>query len=100
MKILIGEIDGRAGDREGEQRGDHRHRSPLRSGFGAAAATDAPATVAQKKYGSELPEQRHPRERQVRQSCGERDQFVEDGRLELDGEEFGIVWKKRCIEIS
>ena len=60
MQVLIGEIDGRAGDREREQGRDHHDGGPLRGRFCEAAAGDAPASVEDEEDPGELPEQDIP----------------------------------------
>ena len=91
VKVLIGEVDGDARQGQSEQGGDGDDRGPMRLRLREAAATDSPATVEHEEDGGELPEQDGPSQRQMSEADRPGDEFVEDGGLELQAEEFRVV---------
>ena len=100
MKVLIGKGHGNAGHRKGEQHGDRGDCGPLRLKLREAAATDPPTTVEKQENGGELPEQYRPRQRQMAEADGIRDELIEDGDLKLEPEKFCIVRKQGGIQIA
>ena len=100
MKVLVGERDADARHRKRKQDRNSGHGGPLRLRLGEAATSDPPATVEEEEDGGELPEQDRPRQRQMAKADRAGDEFVEDGGLKLQAEEFRVVRKQGRVQIA
>jgi len=100
VEILVGEADGCAGNGDGEKNGDGEDGGPVGLGRWERAPSDGKAGGKDQESGGELPEKDREAEGKVGKADGGGDELVEDGGLELEAEEIGIVGEERGIEVA
>ena len=99
MKVLICDIQSRSSNRKREHRSQHHQCSEASFEILKELCDHAPGTRNQKKERKKLPNEQGPFEGDSRQLYGFGDQLVEQGRLQLQLDECGIVREEGRVQI-